>query len=52
MNTWECEECGATATDQQRKTAIHDACDQRCKWVSNTQTLEDDEDDETPENSQ
>lgn len=51
MNPWECEECGATASDAQRKTAIHDACDQRCRWTTNPQSLEDDDqEDETPEN--
>lgn len=32
MNTWECEECGATADTEQRKECIKDACDQRCRW--------------------
>ena len=43
MSTWECEECGATASDAQRKNCIQDACDQRCKWVRTTQATNDDE---------
>lgn len=51
MSQWECEECGATAPDAQRKNCIQDACDQRCKWIPNpTSHEDDDQDEENPEN--
>lgn len=49
MSQWECEECGATASDAQRKNCIQDACDQRCKWVRTTQTMDDNEEGEDAE---
>ena len=51
MNTWECEECGATAETDQRKTCIRNACDQNCRWIFNPQSHEDDQEDETEETS-
>jgi rubredoxin len=43
MNQWECEECGAVATNRPRKNAIAFACDQRCRWVFNHESNEDSE---------
>lgn len=46
MNTWECEECGATAASKPRKEAIENACDQRCKWTHTPVDQQDNDEDE------
>lgn len=46
MNQWECEECGAIAAGKPRKEAIESSCYDKCKWIFNPKSHEDQDDEQ------